>query len=380
MLSRLLSDFLNSERAGGFVLIGCTVISMAVANLAPAYGGFWDMEIGGLSIAYWINDGLMTVFFFLIGLELEREIYSGELSNISNALFPVFAAVGGMAMPAALYFFVNQAGGDLRGIGIPMATDIAFALAVLSLLGSRVPDSLKVFLTALAIIDDLGAILIIALFYSGGIEFQNLMTALGIFTVMLVLNRLRVHRIWPYVLGGLVMWYFMLNSGIHATITGVLVAFALPFGDGGTASPSYNVQHALHRPVAFVILPLFALANTAIVVDSESFSTITTAVGLGIIAGLFIGKPVGIFVFSWLSAKLGFGKLPSDLKWSSIAATGILGGIGFTMSIFISILAFDERVEVDQAKIAVIVASLGSGVLGYLILNAVLPQKLNTGG
>src|SRR5690606_21087389 len=203
---------------------------------------------------------------------------------------------------------------------------------------------------------------------------------LGIFTVMLVLNRLRVHRIWPYVLGGLVMWYFMLNSGIHATITGVLVAFALPFGDGGTASPSYNVQHALHRPVAFVILPLFALANTAIVVDSESFSTITTAVGLGIIAGLFIGKPVGIFVFSWLSAKLGFGKLPSDLKWSSIAATGILGGIGFTMSIFISILAFDERVEVDQAKIAVIVASLGSGVLGYLILNAVLPQKLNTGG
>ena len=233
-LSRLFSEFFKSERTGGFILILMTIISLVIAN-SPAgtgYAGIWNSKLGGHELVYWINDGLMTVFFLLIGLELEREIYTGELSDFRNAVLPVLAAIGGMLIPAGIYFLINLGSYTISGAGIPMATDIAFAIGILSLLGKRVPSSLKIFLTALAVIDDLGAIVVIAVFYSSSIVVMNLFIALLIFLFLILLNRLKVHNLIPYLAGGAAMWYFMLNSGIHPTITGVLLAFAIPFGDG----------------------------------------------------------------------------------------------------------------------------------------------------
>jgi NhaA family Na+:H+ antiporter len=249
-----------------------------------------------------------------------------------------------------------------------MATDIAFALGILSLLGNRVPTSLKIFLTALAVIDDLGAILIIALFYSKGIIVSNLLISLGIFGVLLVLNRLKVHNLIPYLVGGVAMWYFMLHSGVHASITGVLLAFAIPFGDGSEKTASSILQHALHNPVAFVILPLFALANTAIVIGSGWYAPVMQPLGAGIIAGLSLGKPLGILLFSWLAVKTRLSPLPGDINWKYIAGAGLLGGIGFTMSIFITLLAFDNEQTIDKAKIMVLIASVLSGIAGFLVL------------
>lgn len=371
LLTRLFIDFFNSERAGGLILIACTLLSLILTNLYPPYAGLWHMDAGGHHLVHWINDGLMAIFFLLIGLELEREVYIGELSSIGNALQPMIAAAGGMIFPAALYFLLNVNGGDPRGLGIPMATDIAFALGVLSLLGDKVPSSLKVFLTALAVIDDLGAIIIIALFYTASISWPDLGVAAGIFAFLLVLNRLRVLVLWPYLTAGAVMWYFMLHSGVHATITGVLVAFAIPFGKGDEQSPSYKLQHFLHRPVAFVILPLFALANTAIPVGSDFYVSLGTNVSLGIIAGLLIGKPLGISLLTYLSVKLKISSLPGDLTWKHLTGAGFLGGIGFTMSIFISLLAFDNAALIDQSKIAVMVASFAAGLIGYLLLKSI---------
>ena len=375
--SKLFKEFLESEKAGGLILIACTLISLALANsiFSSEYIHFWHTPFHGQPIEYWINDGLMTIFFLLIGLELEREVYQGELSDIKNALLPIFGAIGGMLVPAAIYLYFNYGTSTQSGAGIPMATDIAFALGILSLLGNKVPTSLKIFLTALAVIDDLGAILVIALFYTKTIFWTNLSIAMGIFVVLLILNRIKVRNLIPYLTLGVVMWYFMLNSGVHATITGVLVAFAIPFGNGDKKSTSYILQHYLHKPVAFLILPVFALANTAIILDLDMQEIVTQHYSIGIALGLIIGKPLGIFTLSLIAVKLGICKLPTDLNWASIFSVGFLGGIGFTMSIFVTLLAFDDIVIINHTKIIILLSSLIAGIIGFIGLKLILKTK-----
>ena len=377
-LSILYKEFFNSEKSGGIILVLGTVISLFLANSAfsTEYTSFWNTQLAGYTIAHWINDGLMAVFFLLIGLELEREIYLGELSSLKNAAFPFFAAIGGMVLPAALFTFFNFGTEFQNGTGIPTATDIAFAIGILALLGNKVPLSLKIFLTALAVIDDLGAIIIIAIFYSKSLSLINLGIALGIFAVLIILNRSKVHNIIPYILGGIAMWYFMHHSGIHATITGVMLAFAIPFTNGGKKSPSYQLQHALHKPVAFVILPLFAMANTGIIIGSDWAAGLAQSNSLGIMLGLVIGKPLGIILFSLLGVALGFCVIPSDLKWKNILGVGFLGGIGFTMSIFITILAYDDQTIINNSKIAILLASLVAGVIGYTFMKLTLKETV----
>jgi NhaA family Na+:H+ antiporter len=373
-ITKLFKDFFESERAGGFVLIACTLLSLFLANSgwSEQYGNIWHIQIGTHSFEHWINDGLMAIFFLLIGLELEREIYTGELSSIKNALLPIFAAIGGMIVPAGLYLYLNYGTDTQSGAGIPMATDIAFALGILSLLGNRVPLSLKIFLTALAVIDDLGAILIIAIFYTKNLIWSNLLIALGIFTFLLILNRLKVRNLIPYLILGVMMWYFMLNSGVHATITGVLLAFAIPFGNGEEKSTSYILQHFLHKPVAFIILPLFALANTAIILNSGWHSALSHNYTIGIALGLIVGKPIGIWLFSYLAVTLKISQLPEELNWKSIFGVSFLGGIGFTMSIFITLLAFSDVEHINNAKIMILISSLIAGLFGLLYLKTSL--------
>ena len=378
--TKLFNDFFESEKAGGLILVFMTVLSLVLANsaLQTEYINFWHFDLGGHSIVHWINDGLMTIFFLLIGLELEREIYHGELSEIKNASLPIFGAIGGVLVPAGLFLLLNFGTDTQAGAGIPMATDIAFAIGILSLLGNRVPTSLKIFLTALAVMDDLGAIIVIAIFYTTSIAFINLFIALGVFGFLLILNRLKVHNLIPYLIGGVVMWYFMLHSGVHATITGVLLAFAIPFGNGGEKSPSYILQYFLHKPVAFFILPLFAVANTCISVGDSWQSSLGQTNSLGIMAGLVIGKPLGIWLFSFIGVGLGLCALPTDLKWKNIIGAGFLGGVGFTMSIFIRLLAFENADIVNNSKIAILIASLIAGAIGFLLLRFTLSKKVNS--
>ena len=377
-LSQLFEDFFKSEKAGGLILLACTVISLLLSNSAfgTTYLHFWHSNFGTQSIEYWINDGLMTIFFLLIGLELEREIYIGELSNIKKSLLPIFGALGGMIVPTSLYLYFNFGTTTQSGAGIPMATDIAFALGILSLLGKKVPVSLKIFLTALAIIDDLGAILVIALFYTKTIFWTNLLIALGIFSFLLILNRLKVKNLIPYLFGGVVMWYFMLHSGVHATITGVLLAFAVPFGNGDKKSTSYILQHLLHKPIAFFILPLFALANTAISLNGDLGEIVTQHYSIGIATGLIVGKPLGIIALSLLVVKIGICQLPPDLNWKSILAVGFLGGIGFTMSIFVTLLAFEDATIINNTKFIIMLSSLLAGTIGYFGLKISLKSKV----
>jgi NhaA family Na+:H+ antiporter len=377
-LTRLFNDFFDSEKAGGLILVFMTVLSLGLANSPwqAEYINFWHLDLGGHSIVHWINDGLMTIFFLLIGLELEREIYKGELSDIKSASLPIFGALGGMLVPAGLFLLLNFGTDTQAGAGIPMATDIAFAIGTLSLLGNRVPTSLKIFLTALAVMDDLGAIIVIAIFYTTSIAVANLFIALGIFGFLLILNRLKVHNLIPYLIGGAVMWYFMSHSGVHATITGVLLAFAIPFGNGGEKSPSNILQHFLHKPVAFLILPIFAIANTCISIGDSWQSGLGQTHSLGIIAGLVIGKPLGIWLFSFIGIGLGLCVLPTDLKWKNIIGAGFLGGIGFTMSIFITLLAFDNADIVNNSKIAIIAASIIAGTIGFLWLRLTLKAPI----
>jgi len=376
--SRLFREFFESEKAGSLLLLLVTLLSLTLANspIQTSYIGFWETKIGHHSITHWINDGLMTIFFLLIGLELERELYGGELSNIKNATLPIFGALGGMIVPAGIFLAFNFGTLTQNGAGIPMATDIAFAIGILSLLGNRVPTSLKIFLTALAVIDDLGAILVIAIFYTETISFLYLGLAFGIMGLLFILNRRNVHHLLPYLIGGGLMWYCMLNSGVHATITGVLLAFVIPYGDGGKTTSSYRLQHALHRPVAFVILPLFAIANTCIAIDSNWQEGLAHANSIGIMAGLVLGKPIGILLFTFICVKLGIGSLPKDLQWKQILGAGMLGGIGFTMSIFITLLAFKNDGEdvITYSKIAILVASFVSGTLGFLWLKMSLKK------
>ena len=365
--------FFESEKSGGLLLLSVTILSLLLANspISTQYIAFWETNVGSHSITHWINDGLMAIFFLLIGLELEREMYHGELSNIKNAALPIFGALGGMVVPAGLFLLLNYGTITQNGAGIPMATDIAFAIGILSLLGNRVPTSLKVFLTALAVIDDIGAIMVIAIFYTDTIAYTNLFIAFAIMGFLFILNRRKVHNLIPYLIGGAGMWYFMLNSGVHATVTGVLLAFVIPFGDGSNKTSSYKLQHFLHKPVAFFILPLFAIANTGIAIGSDWHEGLNHPNTIGIILGLVVGKPLGIWLFSFLAVSLGICTLPRDLKWSTIIGAGMLGGIGFTMSIFITLLAFknDGEEVITYSKIAILIASFISGTLGYLWLN-----------
>lgn len=372
-LTHTFERFFESEKSSGIVLIVCTILSLAVANSAfgPACLDFWQMKMAGMSLEHWANDALMAVFFLFVGLELERELYVGELSNFRNALLPIVAAIGGIAVPAAIHFSLNADTPTQAGAGIPMATDIAFALGVLALLGSRVPASLKVFLTALAVMDDLGAIVVIAIFYTAQFSPGYLFAALAVFGVLVVLNRLRVMALLPYLLGGALMWFLMLKSGVHATIAGVLLAFAIPFSGRAEdeSSPSHRLEHTLHRPVAFLVLPIFALANTGIVIAAGWQQELLASNSVGILGGLVIGKPLGIFLACALAVATKLCRLPADLEWSHILGAGLLGGIGFTMSIFIANLAFaDSAPLVNAAKMAILLASLAAGSLGFLWL------------
>jgi Na+:H+ antiporter, NhaA family len=377
-LSRTFVRFFESEKAGGVVLLLCTVAAIGIANSSASadYFELLHVRVAGLTVEHWVNDGLMAIFFLFVGLELERELYVGELSNLRTAMLPTFAALGGIAVPVAIHMSLNAGTSTQPGAGIAMATDIAFALGVLALLGSRVPASLKIFLTALAVMDDLGAVLAIAMFYAKALSWGWLAGALATFALLIGLNRMGVMRLWPYLLGGIVMWVCMLESGVHATLAGVMLAFAIPFSARAEdeASPSYRLEHSLHRPVAFFVLPVFALANAGIVVDSGWAGALWSPNGMGILAGLVLGKPLGIVLATFAVVKLGISDLPGDLQWRHVIGAGMLGGIGFTMSIFIANLAFPGQVDVVNAsKMAILAASLCAGALGFAWLRLTRP-------
>jgi len=375
----LFQKFFNSEKAGGLILIVCTAVSLVIANspLGPDFIHFWHhpevLQIGAINIPFrieeWINDGLMTIFFLLVGLEIERELYIGELSSVRNASLPILAAIGGMLVPALIYFLFNHGKPEQSGIGIPMATDIAFSLGVLSLIGKRIPLSLKIFLTALAIIDDLGAVIIIAIFYTKSFSFLFLSLGIGLFLVLILLNRLNVFSLWIYGTAGILLWYFLYRSGVHPTLSGILLAFAIPFRKNVEKQPSSILQHALHTPVNYFIIPLFALANTAIHLPAGWKEEIFSTNSLGISLGLLLGKPLGIVIFSGLGIALGIARLPKGMNTTKLIGMGLLAGIGFTMSIFISNLAFPSSdALVQSSKVAVLIASLLAAVLGWIIL------------
>jgi len=383
-------DFLKLESASGILLVAAALMAMLLANspLAHIYDILIDMpveiRIGPLQLAkpllLWINDGLMAVFFFLVGLELKRELLEGELRDRRSAILPGIGALGGMLVPAAIYVWINR--GDavaLQGWAIPAATDIAFALGILLLLGSRVPTALKVFLVSLAIFDDIGAIIIIALFYTGDLSGVALATAAICLVLLFLLNRRGVSELTPYILVGLVMWVAVLKSGVHATLAGVLLAMFIPMRDKQTPehSPLRQLEHDLHTVVAFAILPLFAFANAGIPLTGLGMEALLHPVPLGIAAGLLVGKQLGVFAFCWLAIKLGIAKLPADSSWASLYGVSLLCGIGFTMSLFISSLAFEgsgENLMFDD-RLGIIMGSLCSALAGYLLLRRVLPHN-----
>ena len=374
MIKKFLSpiyQFLHDSRAVGIVLICCTILSLILANspLQQAYIGLWDMTVhlpfGHLphTLLHWINDGLMAPFFFLVGMEIKRELTTGELSSIRKSMLPVVAAMGGMICPALIFFIFNGGTPYANGWGIPMATDIAFSLGVLSLLGKKVPVTLKIFLTALAIIDDLGAILTIAVFYTASLHIGYLLAGAGIMLLLTILNLCKVQKLIFYIIPGLVLWYCIYNSGIHATIAGVLLACCIPL------SRLPGLINRLHDPVNFIIMPIFALSNTAIIFPPDTLHAFNNTISYGILAGLVIGKPLGIFGFSWIATRLKLASLPYQTNWSQLLGVGIIAGIGFTMSIFISTLAYTAVDHQITSKIAVIAASLISGLVGYYYLN-----------
>ena len=372
-LTETFKEFFDNEKSSGFVLILCSIVSLIVANsmFSESYLGFWKSYVGGLTVSYWVNDGLMAVFFLLIGLELKRELYKGELSDAKSAMLPIFAALGGIALPALFHFGFNNGLPTQKGFGIPMATDIAFALSVVALVGSKAPASLKIFLTAVAVIDDLCAIIVIAIFYSAKFSALYLGLAFAVLAVLALLNRMKVKSLVPFLLGGALMWFFMLQSGVHATIAGVLLAFTIPFTpiQDDKKSPSYILEHFLHKPVAFFIMPVFALCNTGIVIGADWAASLTTPNSLGISTGLLIGKVVGVTVFSLVAVKLGICKLPLGMSWRHVIGAGFLAGIGFTMSIFITNLAYKTTPDlVNSSIMAVLLTSLVAGIIGYLWL------------
>ncbi|HYJ41196.1 MAG TPA: Na+/H+ antiporter NhaA [Steroidobacteraceae bacterium] len=366
--------FVQSEQFGGVLLVGCTIVSLVLANspLAAPWLGLWHLKLGPLSVEHWINDALMAIFFLMIGLELERGIYIGALSKLRNALLPAFAAVGGMVAPALIHFAFNGGTATESGFGIPMATDIAFALAVIALVGPRVPVALKLFIVAFAIIDDLGAIVLIATVYTADLSFTWLAMALGTWAALIILNcPLRVMPLWPYLIGGVFLWLCVYKAGVHASIAGVLLAFAIPFSPrtSEAESPSHRLERTLHKPVAYLILPLFALANTGVPINQESIAELSHVNSIGIALGLIVGKPLGVIVMCVLAVTTGVCSLPANVRWPHMVGAGLLGGIGFTMSIFITNLAFvDHAAIVNSSKLAVLAASLIAGLLGLLWL------------
>ncbi|MBV7300663.1 Na+/H+ antiporter NhaA [Enterovibrio paralichthyis] len=374
-------QFMKMESAGGLVLIIAAVLAILIANspLQPLYDGALHSYIAGLSVAHWINDGLMAVFFLLIGLEVKRELIEGALNTKEKAIFPAIAAVGGMLAPALVYLAFNA--GDpvtANGWAIPAATDIAFALGVMALLGKRVPLSLKVFLLALAIIDDLGVIVIIALFYSSDLSVTALTVAFIATAVLFIMNAKNVTATRWYLLVGAILWFSVLKSGVHATLAGVVLGFAIPLEGGKDGkSPLKVLEHAIHPYAAFLILPIFAFANAGVSLEGVSLESLTNMLPLGIALGLLVGKPLGIFTFSWVSVKLGIARLPENVNFKQIFAVSLLCGIGFTMSIFISSLAF---VGVDDSyitfsRLGILIGSTISALAGYALLNAVLPKS-----
>lgn len=373
-------DFLRSEQIGGIILIFCVIISLLIANsnLGDAFQNLLNTKIGfssqnihlTYSISLWINDGLMAIFFLLVGLEIKREIIEGELSSPQKAAMPIFAAIGGMIFPGLIYAIFNFGTPTKDGWGIPMATDIAFALGVISILGKKVPSSLKIFLAALAIADDLGAIMVIAIFYTNELHWMQLFYSAGIIALLIAFNRFGVKKLAFYIIPGIFLWYFVHHSGIHATIAGVLLALTIPTNPVKETSPLEKLEHYIVNPVNFIIMPIFALANTNIKFESKMLDGLTSPLGIGIILGLALGKPIGVTLFSWLSVKLGLAKLPNKANWNHIIGVGLLAGIGFTMSIFIALLSFNNPEFKVEAKFAILIASLSAGLLGFLFLNS----------
>ncbi|PRY07424.1 sodium/proton antiporter (NhaA family) [Pontibacter ummariensis] len=426
-----LQQFIQAESFSGILLMFVTVLALAWANSpwADTYAKTWNtpftIALGefGLTKAaiLWINDGLMAIFFFVVGLEIKREVLMGELSSLKNAAFPVVAAIGGMAVPALIYVLFNYNTAGISGWGIPMATDIAFALGILTLLGNRVPLSLKLFLVAFAIVDDIGAVLVIALFYTAEVNFTFLIGALVVFAFLMIMSGLRVHSIWLYILLGILMWVLFLKSGVHATIAGILLAATIPArskiteaefvsstndlltdlealytpapGQVAAAddmeeeqyqaavytiednceealSPLHRLEHSLHPWVAYAIMPIFALANAGIFIDASLTSGFSNSVSWGIVLGLVLGKPVGIILFTWLASVTGLVSKPPSFRWMQVVGAGLLGGIGFTMSIFIANLAFAGSPFLAQAKLAILSASFVAGITAYLLLRS----------
>ncbi|MBX2953323.1 MAG: Na+/H+ antiporter NhaA [Leadbetterella sp.] len=380
---RSFREFLQSGMAGGIILLGCVLISLFIANSSagPAFEKLLATEWGPsvdlrYSLLAWINDGLMAIFFLLVGLEIKRELVEGELSSPKKAALPILAAVGGAIIPALIFTLLNRGTSTAGGWGIPMATDIAFAIAIITLLGKKAPPSLKIFLAALAIVDDLLAILVIAVFYTSDLHYTYLLYAAGLVALLVVFNFSGVKKLVFYLVPGLFIWYFIHHSGIHATIAGVLVAMTLPTTRGAAESPLEKLEHLLLTPVNFVIMPLFALVNTNIRFDSEMLGGLTTPLGLGIILGLVLGKPIGITLISRLAVKLGISTLPEGTGWAHIFGVGILAGIGFTMSVFISLLSFTgQALPLSQAKFSILLASVLAGICGSIFLTSLHRSK-----
>lgn len=364
----------KSERASSILLVACTVLALVLANSAPSefYHQFWSQEYSlallnfpvHFSLAHIVNDGLMTVFFFVVGLEIKREFLVGELSSMKKASLPIFGAIGGMLVPAALFLWIVSGTSAASGWGIPMATDIAFAVGIVTFLGKRVHHSLKIFLMALAIVDDIGAILVIAIFYSSGINF----VALGIAALFLVISAAcsrKINSLFFYFIIGIAVWIAFLFSGVHPAIAGVLVAFTIPV----RGSTLEKFEAKLHSPVAFIIMPLFALGNAGVSLGGISLTSLSEPVTLGVIIGLVIGKPVGISLLSYLACRFGIASLPSGVAWKSLVIVSILGGIGFTMSLFINNLAFTDDLLINNAKLGVLAASFVAGLVGYVLFS-----------
>ena len=380
-ISKPFKWFFKLEAASGLVLLFAAIIALVISNsnLADLYFSTLNqyLFIGinnfglKLSVIHWINDALMAIFFFFVTLEIKREFLQGELSNIKQALLPIIAAVGGMLVPALFYIFINFGDSEtLKGWAIPSATDIAFSLGVLSLLGKRVPLSLKVFLTALAIIDDLGAIVIIALFYSGDLSIKYLILMLAAFIILLLINKFNIKKFLPYLIVGLFLWDFTHNSGVHATIAGVLLAMTIPHRKKEKDfSLLIKIEHAISPYVAFGIMPLFAFANAGVSLEGLTFGSLLSKVPLGILLGLFVGKQLGVFIFSYVSIKTKIAQMPNDTSWYNFYGVGVLTGIGFTMSLFVGNLAFAENMQyMDGVKIGVLTGSLLSTLFGYFLI------------
>lgn len=387
LITQFFKNFLHSSQSSGIVLMVCVGISLMIANssIADSFQALLDQKIGteifqlNYPLSIWINDGLMAIFFLLVGLEIKREIIEGELSSVKSASLPIVAAIGGMLVPALIFYAFNYGTAYEKGWAIPMATDIAFSLAIISMLGRKVPLSLKIFLAALAIVDDLGAIVVIALFYTDQIHWNYLALSGLMVAILMILNFLNFKKHVFYVIPGIILWYFMHHSGIHATIAGVLLAFTIPTNLSTTElSPLEKLEQKLHLPVNFLIMPIFALANTNITFKAGMVDGLFSNFGYGIIVGLFLGKIVGINLFSWIFIQLKISSLPEKSSWSQMLGAGFLAGIGFTMSIFIALLSFKNHPEIqDEAKFAVLVASIISGISGYLLLKFVAKRKLN---